>query len=181
MIDLLVKDTMIPISRYINVKKTDTLIDVIQALEDARVSESEHAHRDAIVVDENGAYIGKVTMLDVFRALEPNYQKVGKKDAAGALTHDFVMKAVRDFNLWVEPMRDVCSRGAHKTVFEVMHVIGDTEFIEEQDSLELALHKYVMGVHQPLVVKSGDTVTGILRFGDVFEVTRQAMLKCTIT
>jgi Mg2+/Co2+ transporter CorC len=33
MIDILVKDVMIPISRYVTVKKTDTLIDVLQALD----------------------------------------------------------------------------------------------------------------------------------------------------
>ena len=31
-----------------------------------------------------------------------------------------------------------------------------------------------------MIVKEGDTVTGVLRFGDVFEVTRKAMLSCPI-
>ena len=180
MIDVLAKDVMIPISRYVTVKKTDTLIDVIQALEDARITDSEHAHRDAIVVDEDGAFAGKVTMLDIFRALEPNYQKLEKKASTGALTQAFVLKAVKDFNLWVEPMQDVCSRGARKVVAEVMHVPDDADCIDEGESIELALHKYVMGVHQPLIVKEGDVVTGILRFGDVFEVTRKAMLSCPV-
>ncbi len=77
-------------------------------------------------------------------------------------------------------MQDVCGRGAHKFVSEVMHVPEEADYISETDSIELALHKYVMGVHQPLIVKEGDTVTGVLRFGDVFEVTRKAMLSCPI-
>ena len=180
MIDILVKDVMIPISTYVTVKKTNTLIDVLQALDAARNSEAEHAHRDAIVVDDNGKFAGKVTMLDIFKALEPNYKRVEEKSSMGALTQLFVAKAVKDFNLWMEPMQDVCSRGAHKVVSEVMHVPGEADYISEADSIELALHKYVMGVHQPLIVRNGDTVAGILRFGDVFEVTRKAMLKCPI-
>jgi len=180
MIDILVKDVMIPISRYVTVKKNDTLIGVIQALDSARESEAEHAHRDAIVVDSTGKFAGKVTMLDIFRALEPNYRKVDEKKSMGALTQLFVDKAVKDFNLWVEPMQDVCSRGAHKYVSEVMHVPDAADLVKEDDSIELALHKYVMGVHQPLIVKDGDAVTGVLRFGDVFEVTRRAMLSCPI-
>lgn len=180
MIDILAKDVMIPISRYVTVKKTDTLIHVIQALDDARKSEAEHAHRDAIVTNENGEFVGKVTMLDIFKALEPNYQKLEKKRSTGVLTADFVSKAVKDFNLWVAPMKDVCARGAHKFVSEVMHVPGEADYISEEESIEMALHKYVMGVHQPLIVKDGETVTGILRFGDVFEVTRRAMLNCPI-
>ncbi|MBW2635230.1 MAG: transcriptional regulator, partial [Deltaproteobacteria bacterium] len=92
----------------------------------------------------------------------------------------FVSKAVKDFNLWVAPMQDVCAWGAHKFVSEVMHVPGEADYISEEESIEMALHKYVMGVHQPLIVKDGETVTGILRFGDVFEVTRKAMLNCPI-
>ena len=180
MIDVLVKDVMIPISRYVTVKKTDTLIDVLQALDGARESEAEHAHRDAIVVDDAGDFVGKVTMIDIFRTLEPNYRKVDEKKAMGALTKLFVDKAVKDFNLWMEPMQDVCSRGAHRFVGDVMHVPEDADYISGKDSIELALHKYVMGVHQPLIVKEGDAVTGVVRFGDVFEVTRKAMLSCPI-
>jgi len=33
-------------------------------------------------------------------------------------------------------------------------------------------------VHQPLIVKHGDAVTGVLRFGDVFEVVRNRPLEC---
>ena len=180
MIDILVKDVMIPISRYVTVKKTDTLIDVLQALDNSRKSEAEHAHRDAIVVDDAGEFAGKVTMIDIFRALEPNYRKVDEKSSMGALTKLFVDKAVKDFNLWMEPMQDVCGRGAHKYVHEVMHVPEAVDLVKEGDSIELALHKFVMGVHQPLIVKEGDAVTGVLRFGDVFEVTRKAMLSCPI-
>jgi len=179
MIDISAKDVMIPISSYVTVKKTDTLLHVLQALDDARKTEKDHAHRDAIVVDEDGGFVGKVTMLDIFKALEPNYRKV-EKSSMGALTKLFVDKAVKDFNLWMEPIKDVCTRGAHKSVGDVMHVPGDADFISEEDSVELALHKYVMGVHQPLIVKQGGSVTGILRFGDVFEVTRKAMLSCPI-
>lgn len=180
MIDIVVKDVMIPISRYVTVKKNDTLIDVLAALENSRKSEAAHAHRDAIVVDDDGEFVGKVTMLDIFKSLEPNYGKLEKKATPGALTQRFVMQAVKDFNLWVEPLKDVCSRGAHKFVGDVMHVPQDADFIREDDSIELALHKYVMGVHQPLIVKDGGLVTGVLRFGDVFEVTRKAMLNCPI-
>ncbi len=180
MIDTFVKDVMIPIPRYVTVKKTDTLIDVLQALDGARKSEVEHAHRDAIVTDENGEFVGKVTMLDIFKALEPNYKKLDERSSKGALTQEFVLKAVKDFNLWVEPMQDVCSRGSHKFVSDVMHVPEGADYMSGEDSLELALHKYVMGVHQPLIVKAGDAVIGVLRFGDVFEVTRKAMLACPI-
>jgi CBS domain containing-hemolysin-like protein len=176
---IIVKDLMIPISNYVTVKKTDTLVDVLQALESARQANT-RAHRDAIVVDSAGTFLGKVTMIDIFRALEPGYKKIMKGRATGTLTNDFVMKAVKEFNLWMEPETDICQRGSKKTVSEVMHVPEKMEFLQENDTIEKALNLYVMGVHQPLIVKDGTAVTGVLRFGDIFESVRKALLACNI-
>jgi hypothetical protein len=39
-----------------------------------------------------------------------------------------------------------------------------------------------MGVHQPLIVKNADNeVTGVLRFGDIFEAFRQSLLDPSIS
>ena len=176
---IFVKELMIPISDYVSVKKTDTLVDVLLALESAQQANT-HAHRDAIVVDDAGKFLGKVTMIDIFRALEPGYKKMMKGLATGTLTNDFVMKAVKEFNLWLEPEQDICQRGSKKSVAEVMHVSKSVESIQESDTLEKALNLYVMGVHQPLIVKDGKTVTGVLRFGDMFEVVRKGLLACNV-
>jgi predicted transcriptional regulator len=173
-----VRDVMIPIAHYVTVKREHTLIEVIQALEEARQSRSGRAHRDALVVDDTGRFIGKVTMIDIFRSLEPNYKRVEEQQRNGVLTRDFVMRGIRDLGLWMEPLKDLCTRGGRQRVAEVMHVPDKYEYIKEDESLDAALHRYVMGVHQPLLVTQGETVTGALRFGDVFEVIRERMLKC---
>lgn len=175
-----VKDLMIPISNYVTVGKTDTLVNVLQALEGARQA-AEHAHRDAIVVDDDGTFLGKVTMIDIFRALEPNYKKMMSGNTAGTLTSAFVQKAVKEFKLWMEPEAGICQRAAGKTVAEVMHTPKSFEYLQEDDTLEKALNLYVMEVHQPLIVKSGESVTGVLRFGDMFEVIRRELLACNVT
>lgn len=177
--DILIKTIMIPLRDYVTVKETDTVYDVFQVLE-KKSSDIHHSHRDVIVVDGNGKFKGKVTMLDIFRTLEPNYKKLFKNYEDGTLTKDYVINAIRDFNLWMEPMKNICQRGANIKVSEIMHVPVDFEYLQENDSLEKALHEYVMGVHQPLIVKNGDTVTGVLRFVDLFEVIRDQMLSCPL-
>lgn len=172
---------MIPITDYVTVKKNDRLADVLAVIEQTRLAKGQRAHRDAIVVDENGRFCGKVTMIDIFRALEPNFPKVRREQPSRTLTDDFVRKAVRQLNLWLEPLEDVCARGGQVAVADAMHVPKDSEYIQESDTLEKALSLYVMGVHQPLIVKDGDTVTGVLRFGDLFEVVRERLAKCDLT
>jgi hypothetical protein len=63
-------------------------------------------------------------------------------------------------------------------VADVMHTPQEVEYLQETDTLEKALNLYVMGVHQPLIVKRDAAVTGVLRFGDVFEVVRAQLLNC---
>jgi len=177
--DLLIKSIMIPLPDYVTIKETATVYDMFQVLEESN-SDGSHAHRDVIVVDDNGKFKGNVTMIDIFKTLEPNYKKLFENYESKTLTKDYVVNAMRDFNLWVEPIKNICERGAAIKVSEIMHVPGDAEYLQENDSLEKALHEYVMGAHQPLIVKNGDTVTGVLRFGDLFEVVREQMLSCPL-
>ena len=82
------------------------------------------------------------------------------------LTDEFVMKAARDFDLWLEPAQTLCERGSRLRVSDVMHTPEKVEYIKETATLDKALHLYVMGIHQPLIVKNEDgKVTGVLRFG----------------
>ena len=119
-------------------------------------------------------------MIDVFRALEPNYTKVEQQQEQVVLTADFVMKDAQDFNLWIEPTQTICERGSRLKVADVMHTPEKMEYIKETDTLSNALHLYVMGIHQPLIVNNEDgKVTGVLRFGDVFEAVRKRLLNCS--
>lgn len=175
--DVLIKTVMIPLHDYVTIKETNTVYDLFQVL-NKNESAAGHSHRDVIVVDDNGTFKGKVTMLDIFRTLEPNYKKLFKVYEDGTLTKDYVINAIRDFNLWMEPMKSLCERGASIKISEIMHIPDDHEYLQETDSLEKALHEYVMGAHQPLIVKNGDTVTGVLRSSDLYEVIRDEMLSC---
>ena len=178
--NILVKEVMVPISDYITLREDDTLYDVFQILENNKNDSRKHTHRDAIVLNRNAEFKGKVTMIDIFRALEPNYKKLTRDSKNAVLTKDSVMKAVKDFNLWIEPIQSLCERGSGIKVSEVMHIPEGHEYIQEEDSLEKALHEYVMGVHQPLIVKKGNEVTGILRFGDLYEIVSKNMLACPV-
>ena len=169
---------MIPIADYVTVKKDDHLVGVLHALERKRQAEGGHAHRDAIVVDEKGHFVGKVTMIDIFRSLEPSYKKVRRESKSQTLSDAWVREAVKDFKLWLEPAEDICQRGGNIAVADVMHIPEKSEYLKEDDNLEKALNYYVMGVHQPLIVKKGDAATGVLRFGDVFEIVREQLLSC---
>jgi len=172
-----VKEIMIPISDYVTVKKENSLIDLLQALETDQRTKKGHTHRDAIVMDNDNNFTGKVTMIDIFQVLEPKYKKIDPAPPfRGVITRAFIMDALKNFDLWTEPMKNIRERAEKLKVKDAMHIPDDAEYIEEDDTLEKALHQYVMGVHQPLVVQDKRMTVGLLRFGDLFEVIRKRIL-----
>ncbi|WP_300456798.1 CBS domain-containing protein [Desulfobacula sp.] len=177
--NILIKDIMTSISDYATIKEDQTLYDVFQILETGKTS-SKPVHQDLIVVNDTGEFKGKVTMIDIFRSLEPNYKKLNINYTNGTLTKDYVLKAIKDFDLWLEPVKTLCERGSGIKISELMHIPESYEYVQETDSLEKALHEYVMGVHQPLIVKKEDQVTGMLRFEDLYKVVRDHILACSI-
>ena len=180
---ILVADIMVPLSYCLKVQKDYSLLDVFQALDQTRKSKNESLHKDSIVFDENGAFLGKVTMIDIFKALEPNYSRVKQQHkTASTLSAVAVMKIADDFNLWLEPTQTIRHRAGQLKVADVMHIPEKIEYIKEEENLEKAMHIYIMGVHQPLIVKNADNeVTGVLRFGDIFEAFRQSLLDQNIS
>lgn len=173
-----IKEVMTPIEDYVTVKADQTLYDVFQILETNQQTTTRHLHRDVIVVDPAGDFLGKVTMLDIFRALEPGYKRLCKNYQDGILTKQYVLDMMREYDLWREPIKDLCERGSHIKIDDIMHTPDETEFLQEDESLEKALHVYVMGVHQPLIIKNNEEITGVLRFEDLYDVVRNNMLAC---
>nr|WP_203544855.1 CBS domain-containing protein [Desulfovibrio sp. JC010] len=172
---------MIPVEEYNRVTKETTLVESMQCLiQQGEDKNLPHPHRDLLVEDENGKVIGKVTMLDIFKHMEPSYFKMDDQRHPNALNMDFVQKVYRDFNLWSEPLSELCRKSAGATAGEIMHVPANTELLDENDSVDKALHAFMLGVHQPLLVQKDGLVTGVLRLGDVFEKVRSAILACEI-
>jgi len=178
-----VADIMVPIGSCLTVRKEHSLLDVFQALDQSRKSENKSPYKDSIVFDENGAVLGKVTMIDIFKALEPNYRRIKQQHkTASMLSAGAYMKIAKDFNLWLEPTETLRHRAGQLKVADVMHIPEQIEYVKEEENLEKAMHIYVMGVHQPLIVKNADNeVTGVLRFGDIFEAFRQSLLDPNIS
>ncbi|MEF2144654.1 MAG: CBS domain-containing protein [Desulfovibrionaceae bacterium] len=176
-----VKELMVPLSEYVRVDVDDTLSDCFRAMERDREEKGKglHAHRDALVFSKNGEFMGKVTMKDVFLALEPTYKRIlGLKKGESSLSSDYVAKLFREYDLWTEPLKDLCNNASGMKVGEIMHNCEKDEFLDEGDNLGKALHKFVMGVHQPLIVTREGRVVGVLRLGDVFEQIRQLTMAC---
>ena len=89
----MVKDLMVPLSEYAAVSEEATLYDAVLALEEAQAAfdQSRYRHRAVLVYDKDKKVVGKVSQLDILRALSQNMTKqvFQVRSLVSVWAHDF--------------------------------------------------------------------------------------------
>ena len=168
----LVKNLMVPLSEYVTVSQEATLQEAILALEKAHTDfdPTQHRHRGILIYDENNKIVGKIGQVDILRALEPKYDKIMSSDAFArmGLSPVYQKTLVEQYMLWNKPMNDICRKAAELKVRSFMQAPREGEYIDEEASLDTAIHQLIMGKHLSLLVTRDKNIIGILRLIDVF-------------
>lgn len=180
-----IRQIMVPLSEYATVREGATLLDAVLALEKAQ-EEFEHyqyRHRAILVLDSGGRVVGKLSQLDVLRALEP--EETREADIKQLMRFGFSPEFIRAFRkrkrLDAAPLEDLCAKAAGLKVEAFMQAPGEGEYVEVGASLDMAIHQLVAGDHLSLLVTEGDLIVGILRLTDVFAAVFHLMKECQLT
>ena len=169
-----VKELMIPVADYQTLGEDASLGDVAAALNASK-------HRDILVVNARGSFVGVLTMSDFILALEPNYKKLNNKDLdTDILSNRLVAEQFKEFNLWGDSLSNLCSKATTIKVIDAMHVPEDGHYIDADSDIEHGLHMYMVGTPQPLIVRSNGSVVGVLRMSDVFAEIVNRMNACVL-
>ncbi|MBF0119350.1 MAG: CBS domain-containing protein [Desulfobacterales bacterium] len=180
-----VKDVMIKLADYATVNEDATLYEAILALEKAQneFDRSAYQHRAILIFDKNKKIVGKVSQLDIMRALEPKYNEIiGSGSLARfGFSQKFLESMVDQYQLWNNPLYDICRKSGDIKVKDFMYTPSEGEHVEENETLEKAIHQLVIGHHQSLLVtdKNKDII-GILRLSDVFKRICGIIKECKI-
>ncbi len=174
-----VKDLMVPISEYATVSETATLFESVLALEKAqeKFQQSRYSHRAVLILDKNKRVIGKLSQMDFLCALEPsdpNLEQIRKFSQFG-----FSRKAValqqEEYLKNSPPILDVYSTAAKLKVTDLMQRPTEGEYVDENTSVDMALHQLTAGSNLSLLVTRGEDIVGVLRLADVFAAVFHAM------
>ena len=177
-------DLMVPLSEYATVSEDATLYDAVLSLEKAQEKfEDKHTryrHRAILVLDKDQKVIGKLSQLDVLRALEPKYEKMieGKGSHRFGFTKQFMKSMMEDYHLFANPLEDICRKAGEQNVKKFMRAPTEGEYISADAALDEAIHLLIMGNHQSLLVTRDESIVGILRLTDVFAAVFHTMKGC---
>lgn len=175
----LVKDLMVPISEYATVPEEATLFESVLALEKAQeqFQHSRYSHRAVLILDKNKRVIGKLSQMDFLCALEPSdanldqirkFKRFGFSRKAVALQQEEYLKNS-------PPILDIYSNAAKLKVTDLMHRPAEGEYVDENTSVDMALHQLTAGSNLSLLVTRGEDIVGVLRLADVFAAVFHAM------
>ena len=175
---------MVPLSDYATVTEDASLFDAVQALTMAqqRFNESKYPHRAIIIMDKDGKVVGKISQIDVLKALEPKYREMLERKglAKFGFSRNFMKSLLTNYHLWDSPLKDICIKGAAIPVTTIIDPPTDSELIEENAPLDEAIHQLVLSCNQSLLVTKEGAVTGILRLSDVFDAFAKIIGQCPI-
>lgn len=179
-----VKDIMVPLDKYLTISEDATLFEAVLALEQARkTGECEgYPHRALLVLDKSGKVIGKLGFLNFLRSLEPKYGEFDdlRKLSGFGLSAEFLKSMMDSFELWKAPLDQLCKKAADVKVKSVVTTPMENEVVDEDASLDRAVHQLIMGHYESLLVTSGGDIVGILRLCDVVDEIFSRIKACKI-
>ena len=170
-----VKDIMVPLEEYATVSHKASLYEAVLALEKAQEeierSHSAYLHRAILVYDDNKKIIGKISQLDILTALEPKYSEMGHSRSMSrvAFSANFLKNMMQQYSLLSGSLEAACKKARSVNVKDIMYAPSEGEYVDENASLREAIHQFVMGHHQSLLITRNGDIVGVLRLTDVFK------------
>ena len=179
-----VKELMIPLAEYATVPEEASLYEIVLALEKAQgeFDQTRYRHRAVLVFDHNRHVVGKISQLDILKALEPKYEQIKDSRSISRFGYSprFLKKMLEQFSLWDKPLHDICKKAGRMKARDFMYTPTEGEYIREDATLDEAIHQLVVGHHQSLLVTGEKEIVGILRVSDVFREICDTIKVCEV-
>jgi CBS domain-containing protein len=180
----IVKDLMIPISEYETIPIESNLYEAALALDKAQKTYEQgmYPHRILLISDENGEIVGKISQLDVLRALEPKGQQIhdSKTLSRFGVSSQYLKPMLNQCGFWDKPLIDICRSAGRLKVKILVCAPAEGEYVPEDASLSEAIHQLALEHHQSLLVTRSKKIVGILRQTDLFKEVVQTLDVCEL-
>ncbi|CAN2048609.1 CBS domain-containing protein [Candidatus Magnetomoraceae bacterium gMMP-13] len=178
-----VKEMMVPLLEYATVSENANLNEAVIALQKAQevYKTTSEKHRAILVYDAYNKIVGKLSQLDILKALEPKYKDIESTESSSRFSGfslKFLHEMVDHYKLWDRSLNDICRKANELKVKDFMYKPTEGEYVTEDTSLELAVHQLVIGGHQSLLVKKNKEIVGILKLADVFKRITDIIQQC---
>jgi len=180
---ILIKEVMVPLEEYATVSEDATMLEAVLALEKAqeKFDQSRYQHRAILVFNDRNQIVGKISQLDLIKALEPRYTKIMDTHLLSRTGYSLdYLESMSRGGLWRNPLSDICRKAASLQVKNFMYTPSEGEYVDEMAELAEGVHRLIVGQHHSLLVTRGKDIVGILRLTDVFKLVCENIKTCNL-
>ncbi|GAB6057435.1 CBS domain-containing protein [Desulfonatronum parangueonense] len=167
-----VESLMVPVDKFPRISQDVTFSEAVLALDKAleEFMDGKREQRILLVYDNENRIVGKLTPIDVIRGLEPNYGKLVDTHASAYVSNfEYVIATMREQAQHLSaPWDDLCVKAKNVRVKEFLRKLTPAQVVQASDSLNEALHRFILGGHDSLFVTDGQKLVGVIRFSDVY-------------
>jgi len=179
-----VKDLMIPLSEYGTIQEDATLFEAALGLDQAQKEHEQDPkrHQTLLIANKQGEVVGKLSQLDVLRALEPKERHLedAKSLSRFGVSRGYIRPMFNQCAFWGRPLIDICREAGNLQVGRLVHDSAKHETVDEHMSLPDAIHKMAMEHHEYLLVKKGIKIVGVLEQTDLFREVFETLSVCSL-
>ncbi len=177
---------MAPVSEYTHLPVGSTVFDAVLALEHTQEEYNctQYKHRAVLIVNNENKIVGKLNHADALCALDPGDEEDFETNDllrfgfSGEFVRKLHHKRKRSETLSLER---ICESALSLKVENLMRAATDSECIDHDANLSMAIHQLAEEKLYSLLVTKGDDIIGILRMTDVFSAVYHTMVEFTGT
>ena len=167
-----VESLMVPVEKFPMISQDVTFSEAVLALDKAQEEylAGKREQRILLVYDQDNRIVGKLTPIDVIRGLEPNYGKLVDTHASAFVSNfEYVISSMREqMEQMSAPWDGLCARAKDARVKDFLRKLSPAQVVQVSDSMNEALHRFILGGHDSLFVTDGQKLVGVIRFSDVY-------------
>lgn len=182
MAEKIVRDLTVPGEEYVFLSRESSLMDAITKLRQRQRDLGPKGHTSIIVTNEAGKAVSMLTMFDIMRGLESQYQELHHLDwDRYGIGEEKLERLFSDHGLWVKPLEDLCSRMDRVKIGDMSVDRCTEDTISAESTLNQAIRKMIQcRAHNLMVFEGNEKFLGVLRTVDLFNFVCSLVEQCSI-
>jgi CBS domain-containing protein len=183
MAEKIVRDLTVPGDEYITLSRESTLMDAVIKLTQQRQESGPRGHSSIIVTGGKGKVVSMLTMFDILRGLDTQYQDLDQLDwDKFGFGGDKLERLFSEHGLWLKPLEDLCARVDRVRIGDMStdHCLDDS--VSADSTLDQAIKKMIQcRAHNLLVFEKNEKFLGVLRTVDLFNHVCSLVERCNMS
>ena len=172
-------ELMRSVHEFPRISSNASFMEAVEMLEmaDEHFKSGKAPERIVLVYDGKGKIVGKLSPIDVVKALEPNYAFIDtiKFGTYARFVQASLESMKEQYRIWHKPLGELWKKAHNIKIIDFIKMPDLEQMLDVNDSMDIAFHLFVMFRQGSLFVRDRREIVALIRFSDVYKKIRESM------